>query len=158
MTTPYSNIHDTKSTHTLLNIEAEEGIQWQADDLEPIWRLFLDAALDEIDPDDAPGVTPPSPRGRPGASGTVRELLFAPSPPLEELLALKEFAKKQGARSDALLPREVCSALYYICIQLALKPGSPEITGLDEQAIKDGVAWVLAQDWVDADLKALLTR
>ena len=51
MNVQFSNSDKTKSIHTLLSIEEDDGIQWHADDLEPVWRLFLDAAFDEVVPD-----------------------------------------------------------------------------------------------------------
>jgi len=153
MNIPFSNSGDTKSIHTLLSIGEDDAIQWHADDLEPIWRLLLDASLDEVVP--GPGMAHARAEGGPGP-GTLRERLLDSSAPVEGLRLLKDFAKEQGSRPDALLPREVCSALYYICIQLAGRDTGQRMTSLSPEAIRKGVDWVLEQPWIDAGLKQLL--
>ncbi|MEM7391055.1 MAG: hypothetical protein AAF492_01805 [Verrucomicrobiota bacterium] len=87
---------------------------------------------------------------------TFGGLFRHPHPPFELLHLVKMFAKKQGTRKDALLPREICSALYYLSIHLARKHHKARISELDEDAIEKGVQWVLDQDWIDRETRELL--
>lgn len=90
------------------------------------------------------------------ASRTFGELLNEPAPPIEALNLVKQFAKDGRAQRGALLPPEVATVLYYASILLAQDRCAARITRLDESAIAEGRRWIIAQDWVADEIKALI--
>jgi hypothetical protein len=84
------------------------------------------------------------------------DLLAHPHPPVELLKITKEFAKACRLSPRGPLPREIASVLYFACIAAALVRCRRRITGLTNEALEEGLHWVLARPWLDASTRALV--
>ena len=54
-----------------------------------------------------------------------------------------------------LLPKKICTCLYYISIHLAWKHHKNRISELSEDEIGKGVGWVRSQGWLDEKTQQL---
>jgi hypothetical protein len=84
------------------------------------------------------------------------ELFRHPSPPLNLLIMVKEFAKAHFEHPDSSLPREIALVLYSICIYAALVRLEKRISSLADAALLEAGEWLLVQDWVDHPTKQLV--
>jgi len=91
-----------------------------------------------------------------GEIRTFSDLLHHPSPPIELLTYVKDFAR--AARNDPAspLPKEIAGVLYFAAIAVARDRHGRSITRLGEDAVREGVEWVLAQAWVDEQTRSVL--
>ncbi|MEM7396669.1 MAG: hypothetical protein AAF492_30435 [Verrucomicrobiota bacterium] len=144
----YETVLDARFGTICEKIQMESGVL----DLATRWRMLLNAPLSR-----APDKSNPGARSSTIPPATLDDLFHGPEPPPELLLQLKDFAKLQAGRPDGLLPKELCTALYFICIRLAVQSGET-ISELDDHSVKKGVQWVLAQSWVDEGTKELLQQ
>jgi WD40 repeat protein len=80
---------------------------------------------------------------------TFGDLLRHPHPPPEVLKLVKEFAKANRNNLQSTLPPEVATVVYFAAIVVGLMRCGQRITALDDQALRQGVEWVLAQPWID---------
>jgi len=87
---------------------------------------------------------------------TFGDLLHHPAPPIELLRSVKDFAKANRNHPGSALPNEIASLLYFTSIAVARERCSRRITSLSEKELQAGIAWALAQDWVDSRTKSLL--
>ena len=94
-----------------------------------------------------------------GASGLILksfgDLLQHPHPPLALLKMMKDFAKACRISPASALPREISSVIYFASIIAAMTRHSRRITKLDNAALRDAVAWALAQPWLDDITRAV---
>ena len=86
---------------------------------------------------------------------TFGDLLRHPHPPLGVLKLMKEFAKVNRDNPESSLPTEIATVIYFTAIVLALTRCGQRITGLDDDALRRGVEWVVAQPWVDESTRSL---
>jgi hypothetical protein len=86
------------------------------------------------------------------------DLFHHPSPPLELLELVKNFAKLNVDHPESGLPDEIASALYYTSIAAALVHLDKRITQLPDADLRQGLRWTKAQGWLDDATKDLLTR
>jgi len=84
------------------------------------------------------------------------DLLAHPHPPIELLKITKDFAKACRLSPHSSLPREIASVLYFASIAAALVRCQRRITGLTNDALTEGLHWVLARPWVDTPTRALI--
>ena len=84
------------------------------------------------------------------------DLLTHPHPPVELLKITKEFAKACRLSPHSPVPREIASVLYFASIAAALVRCRCRITGLTNDALADGLHWVLARPWLDAPTRTLV--
>lgn len=84
------------------------------------------------------------------------ELFRHPSPPLQLLIMVKEFAKAHFDHPDSPLPREIALVLYSVCIHAASVRLGKRITSLDDATLLEAGEWLLVQDWVDRPTKQLV--
>ena len=77
------------------------------------------------------------------------DLLHHPAPPVELLILLKDFAKACRNHPDSPLPQEIATLLYLASIAVAMMRACQRITALDDEALRDGVQWLVDQTWVD---------
>jgi len=77
------------------------------------------------------------------------DLLHHPTPPIELLVLLKDFAKACRNHPDGPLPEEIATLLYLASIAVAMMRAGRRITALDDEALRDGVKWLVDQTWVD---------
>lgn len=89
---------------------------------------------------------------------SLRELLQYPLPPIQLLVMMKDSAKACRQATDAPLPKEVASVIYYLCIAAALLRLGQKITSLSDHELRDGMDWVLGQPWVDEGGKLLVRQ
>ena len=83
-------------------------------------------------------------------------LLAGHSPPVDQLRAMKNFAKACMKRQDAPLPDQVAGVIYYGSIAAALVNCSTRISQLTDDDLRTGFHWVLEKKWVDADVRTLI--
>jgi len=69
---------------------------------------------------------------------------------------VKHFAKANRNHPASALPNEIATLLYFESIAVARTRCRRRITSLSEKEIDAGIAWALAQDWVDSQTKSLL--
>jgi hypothetical protein len=86
---------------------------------------------------------------------TFDELFHHCTPPLEVLRSVKDFAKANRNHPASTLPNEIATLLYFASIVVAQTRCGRRITSLSKKEIRAGVAWALAQDWVDERTKSL---
>lgn len=87
---------------------------------------------------------------------SFRDLFQHPSPPVELLVLVKDFAKMNLNQSASLLPNEVAAAVYYLSIAAALVRLNRRISALKDDELSTGFRLVLAQDWLDEPSRQLL--
>jgi len=80
---------------------------------------------------------------------TFGDLLRHPHPPPAVLKLVKEFAKANRNNPQSTLPPEVATVVYFAAIVAALMRCGQRITALDDQGLREGLEWVLAQPWID---------
>jgi len=95
-----------------------------------------------------------APRG--ASLQTFADLLRHPSPPVDLLEMVKDFAKTNADHPEAGLPREVAAALYYACIATAFVRLNIRITKLPDADLARGLLWAVEQPWLDAETQQLL--
>ena len=87
---------------------------------------------------------------------TFGDLFHHPAPPIQLLRSVKDFAKANRNHPASALPNEIATLLYFVSIAVARTQCGRRITSLSEKEIRAGIAWALAQDWVDSRTKSLL--
>ena len=80
---------------------------------------------------------------------TFGDLLSHPCPTLDLLRLAKDFAKGADSRINDPLPAAIAQALYLLVIAAALLAHGERITSMDDAALREGLAWVASQKWVD---------
>lgn len=78
-----------------------------------------------------------------------RELFQLPSPPLELLNLVKQFAKASRVRGESVLPAEIATVIYLISIVVARLRCGQRITEQSDESLLYGIQWVIDQRWVD---------
>jgi hypothetical protein len=140
--------------------EAPSGL-WRPEEMAAIFRHQMAALLEA----DLGGLTPPAARrleamaaaqGAPARS--FADLLRHPSPPLELLEMVKDFAKTNADHPENGLPKEIAAVLYYACIAAALLRLKARISKLPDADLGRGLRWAAAQPWLDEETKQLLAR
>ena len=92
----------------------------------------------------------------PRRAATLAALLSDPSPQVEALRRVKDWAKPamQGYSDD--LPREVAGVIYFAAIHAALARGGERITHLPDGSLRKGARWALRRPWLDPVCAAVL--
>jgi hypothetical protein len=85
------------------------------------------------------------------------DLFHHPTPPVELLNMIKDFAKLNRDHPASGLPQEIASTLYYASIAAALVRLNPRITQLPDADLRRGLLWILEQGWLDTATRELLT-
>jgi len=86
------------------------------------------------------------------------DLFQHPAPALELLELVKDFAKANLEHPESGLPGEIAATLYYTSIAAALVRLDTRISQLREADLARGWQWTLAQAWLDAPTRELLTQ
>lgn len=84
----------------------------------------------------------------------LSDLLHSPTPSLDLLDLTKQMAKANRGQPDSPL-QKIFSVIYYACCVLARTRCHSSITQLTDDALLQGVRWVLAQHWVDAKTRRI---
>jgi hypothetical protein len=146
---------------TLMTTESDVSGRgrWRPDELGEILKHQLEAPLvfdlgtsdSQATADDPPAATDPS--------GTrvsnFGELFLHARPPLQLLRLTKRFAKTSDRRQANPLPEEVATVLYYAAIVAALLRHGERISRVSDSTLREGVDWVLEQEWVTGLLRGL---
>lgn len=133
---------------------------WQPNELGEVLRHQLAAPLHAGNISGVGSKTSTGPNRQCG-SGQIRnlgELFLHPQPPLDLLEQAKEFAKANRKHPDGPLPADVSTVIYFAAIVVALLRCGKRITKLDDRALRDGIAWVVMQPWVDSQIRALFVE
>jgi len=76
---------------------------------------------------------------------TARQLLEDSNPPIELLLAVKDFSKRPRR---GLFPPEISLLLYYGTIAAAMVKCGKRITTLRDDELRNGFSWAIKEQWV----------
>jgi hypothetical protein len=101
------------------------------------------------------GNAPAVPSGCPEIR-TFDELFHYPKPPIELLKSVKEFAKANRDHPASALPGEIATMLYYASVIIARWRWGEVITTLNDEELRAGINWAIAQPWVDERTRSLL--
>lgn len=150
-----------KELSTLLAAGEERARLWRPDELAAIFKHQISAPmlvdLGGFDPRAARQLKTLS-----EAQGLLlksfSDLIHHPSPPVELLELVKNFAKANVDQSAGSLPTEVASALYYLTIASALVHLDARISKLSDAELARGLAWTRALGWVDEPTNQLLAQ
>ncbi len=133
-------------------LDAAEGQQgeWTADELEAIWQHQLQVVIEKewLSPQ-AAELSLLTPK-------TYRQILLEKTSSLRELGQIREFAKLHLAHEQSPLPKEIAHGLYFAAIAAALVHHDMSITHLQDRQIGAGLAWCLAQPWLDVNTRMLI--
>jgi len=137
----------------LLSVTAGSDAGWGDDDLGDILAHQLRMPL--LSPAGS------NPTGGTGGSRsqisfvTFGDVLLERAPDLSLLERIKEFAKDCRMNPDSTLPAEVAMVLYFGGIVAARLRCGATITSMDDDALRNGVRWVLNRTWLDHGLRPL---
>lgn len=88
-------------------------------------------------------------------TGTLEDLLHAPSPSPQLLQLAKDYAKSAPRHPTDAVPRDVAKVLYFAAISVAQRHGH-RISALPHADVCDGIEWACRLTWVDRRTKAAL--
>lgn len=74
---------------------------------------------------------------------------------IEHLRQLKDFAKLNRDHPDSLIPADIGSCLYFLCIAVALIRHQNRISSLSCAELRSGIRWCLQRDWLDGESREL---
>lgn len=97
-------------------------------------------------------------RGKAVPAGTFAELLRDPNPDPDVLRSLKDFAKNLRTEEGSGFPAAVATILYYAGLVAAQRRAGVRISELDDERLKEGCTWALAQSWITDDLRTLFSE
>jgi hypothetical protein len=147
---------------TLMTTESDVGSQgrWRPSELGEILKHQLEAPLVfDLGTVDGPLSDDPSPAAVDSADASrvssFGELFLHPRPPLPLLRLTKRFAKTSDRRRANPVPEEVATVLYYAAIVAALLRHGERISRVSDSTLREGVDWVLEQEWVGGPLRRL---
>ncbi len=150
---------DRKQLATLLDLSPEPERLWRDEELGAILRHQLTAPM-QVDLVNLERGLAVKVRNLADAQGltlkSFGDLLAHPNPPVELLQVTKDFAKACRLSNRGALPHEIASVLYFASIAAALVRCRRRITGLPNDALADGLRWVLARPWLDAPTRTLI--
>ncbi|MGD1090032.1 MAG: hypothetical protein ABR955_15110 [Verrucomicrobiota bacterium] len=86
------------------------------------------------------------------------DLFHHPTPPIELLELVKDFAKANLDHPENGLPGEIATTLYYTSIAAALVRLDVRISKLPDADLQRGLRWTMEQSWLDEKTKELLAK
>jgi hypothetical protein len=155
--------NDSSKTRWLagaMDDQVERPVRWSTDELATMLRHQLGSPI-RIDLEKMSGeLLSRFDQAAVGASNaetmSFGSLFDAKQPNVKLLQVVKDFAKRSISQKDGSLPEELGAVLYYASICAALlRCSGQRISGLDDDTLKDGLNWSIAQPWLDASLAAL---
>lgn len=146
-----------RSLSQLLTLGTADGPLWTEQDLPDLLKHQLSAPLVfDLRWSNGKGAAGlPGRRPTPGIH-SFGDLLRHPSPPVDLLVLVKEFAKSAREDPNSGLPAEVAGYLYFAAVAAAMVRCGQRITDLADAQVRDGLQWVLAQGWVGEDNKSVV--
>ncbi|MFA5204564.1 MAG: hypothetical protein WC708_09205 [Lentisphaeria bacterium] len=158
---PADNDADRDGAHrlaSLMDLESAATPLWTAAELGAVFRHQMSAPVQL----DLGGVAPnlvPKLRFLCEAQGLLLnsfdDLFRHPHPPVELFEIVKKWARRNRQNPAAALPKEVATALYYGSIAAALVRCQRQISRLGDPALKQGLDWMLAQQWITDPVRSL---
>jgi hypothetical protein len=143
----------------LLATGEEHAKLWRPDELAAMFRHQMAAPiLVDLGSFDAPAAA--RLRTLSDAQGLLlksfSDLFHHPSPPVELLELVKNFAKANVDHPDSGLPDEIASTLYYTSIASALVRLDRRISQLSDADLQRGLRWTASQAWLDEKTQGLI--
>ena len=146
---------------SLLATGEERTKLWRADELAAIFRHQMASPvlvdLGTFDPQTATRI-----RLQSEAQGLLlksfADLFHHPSPPIELLELIKDFAKANLDHPGSGLPDEIATTLYYASIATALVRLNTRISQLPDADLQSGLRWAMEQAWLDTLTRKLLLQ
>jgi hypothetical protein len=142
----------------LMSLDTEAGNVWQSDELGAILRHQLQAPLEfdliTVDTEVKAKLKTLAATDGPPLK-TFGDLLRHPRPPIELLALTKEYGKIHRNTPESPLPSDIATVLYFAGIVVALTRCGQRISQLDDDDLRRGVEWVIAQPWVDEATRSL---
>jgi hypothetical protein len=89
---------------------------------------------------------------------TFEELFHQPTPPLDLLQLVKQFAKASRVRGESVLPAEIATVIYLTSIVVARLRRGQRITEQSDESLLYGIQWVIDQPWVDEKTRTLFRQ
>ena len=77
-------------------------------------------------------------------------------PPIELLVMIKDFAKRNLSHTDAELPDEIAKLLYVLSVVVARTRCGSSITTQDDATVRRNIESVLAQPWLTTEVIGVL--
>lgn len=130
----------------LFRLDADAESCWGDVDLADIWRHQLAASLA------ADLELPELPR----SMRTFGALFELPTPPLELLEQVKQFARRAVSESPPLLPREIATMLYLVANCAAQVRLRTKISSATPASLAAQLQQALTQSWLDDGTRQLL--
>ncbi|MGD0261848.1 MAG: hypothetical protein ABSD29_18930 [Verrucomicrobiota bacterium] len=145
----------------MLETGEERARLWRPDELAAIFRHQMSAPmlvdLGTFDPRTATRL-----RTRSEAQGLLlrsfADLFHHPTPLIELLELVKDFAKANLDHPESGLPDEIAAALYYTSIAAALVRLDARISQLPDADLQRGLRWTMEQAWLDETTRELLAE
>jgi hypothetical protein len=94
---------------------------------------------------------------RPG-KWTFAELFHLPSPSLQLLGLVKQYAKSSRVRGESVLPAEIATVIYLTTIVVARLRCNQRISEQSDESLLYGIQWVIDQPWVDEKTRTLFRQ
>ncbi len=86
----------------------------------------------------------------------LAQLFQHPTPPLELLRLVKDFAKTLRNHAESPLPENVAGVLYFVSVAVARTRWDTRISLMDDQQLRQAIQWILDREWVDRQTKEIL--
>jgi hypothetical protein len=131
------NPPDPSRLASLLDV-SEPGTDWTSGELASILQHQLEERPDSL------------PR-------TLRQTLLDPAASLEELGAIRHWAKVRRAAPGSGVPADIFRVVYFAAIAKA-RLGGHQISGLTSAELDQGLNWARALPWIDDELRSLFAR
>jgi hypothetical protein len=103
----------------------------------------------------ASGICPPL---RCIAGPPIGEVLCAPATSLDTLLAIKQYAKNQGACAESQVRKDIYLAVYFAAIAAAIVSHSVYITDHTQKDLVQFLGFLAKATWMPANLTGLFSR
>lgn len=135
-----------ESFRALLLEVLRQDASWSADDLGDILRHLLDGPLSNcirIEEQDLQHYS-------------LRQVLCEPKSSVAILSRIKDFAKSCRADPVRALPDAVTAAVYFSAISAGITRHGEVISSLDAHSLREGLNWMLGQEWLDPGLRPVL--
>ena len=146
---------------TLMATGEERARLWRSDELAAIFRHQMAAPM-LVDLGTFDARTATRLRSLSEAHGLLlrsfADLFHHPTPVIELLELVKDFAKANMNHPESGLPEEIARALYYTSIAAALAGLDARISQLPEAELERGLRWTMEQAWLDERTKELLAK
>lgn len=149
-----------KELSALMNAGAERASLWRPDELAAVFRhqmsvpMLVDLGTLDLRANAKLRIMSEA-RGL--LLKSFADLFQHPTPPLELLELVKDFAKANLDHPESGLPTEIATVLYYGSISAALVRLDQRISKLPDSELAPGLRWAAQQPWLDDNTKALLS-